>query len=734
MRRLGVELGGLIAAVLMTVAFTPSDAFASSSRQFSRNIQAKELAVIKDEYSYLEEVHGVAAMGWVREQNARTLAELQGDRRYPRHLQTTLDLEQRASAEGEISLQRGRLWLHQGWVYEVAVESARPQGLWRRAPLESVLDRRPKWQTLIDVDALGAAENKNWWFAGMRVAPNGRRCLIQLLLNASGVTTWREYDLEERSFVAGFELPPAPDSSAAWWSDDAVVVSTNFGHGSMSSSGMPLVAKLWLRGQPLSSAREVVRGQPDDTMLYVLADGMNGGVQEGPQGRRIVHVTSWDKHGDLQTWRLNPDGKVESLKLDPLKRAEPVLYKDQYVIALQSDWQVGGKTWRRGSVIAVPVADRSLPNPPVYPVLIPEEDSAVLRIVKTASGLLLDGSHLGTGRLWRVRLNDDGSWSEDIVPFAGLGVPSPEASDIHSDTALVRYEGVLHPSAIYSVSMQRREPELVSVPKDKVEDDAFVTEQKEARSADGMMVPYSLVRPRVAAFPGQAPVLIVGYGSRGASYLPSYSAPLVKLWLEKGGVYVIAHVRGGQERGSHWRVEGVERQHTYDDVVAVAEELIRRQLTVPKRIGFMGYSAGGLPGGVMLTHYPNLFGAVVLKAPVLDLFRLDLIGGGPQAWEREFGSTANPAERAFFERTSPFQSLRSGARLPKPLLIASATDDMVCPGQPRRFAAKMQALKLPFLYYETTDGGHAVATAPADRAHLEALIYTYLTRQLFPET
>jgi len=207
MRKLIAALGGLTTAVCLAFAFTPPGTFASSSRQFSRNIQAKELAVIKDEYSYLEEVHGPDAMRWVREQNTRTLAELQGDSRYPRYLKTIQDLEKDASAAGEMLSQRGRLWLHRGWVYEVAVDAAHPQGIFRRARLESVLHRKPKWQALIDVDALNAAENKTWWFAGIRISPNGRRCLVQLLLNASGVTAWREFDLEEREFVAdGFVL------------------------------------------------------------------------------------------------------------------------------------------------------------------------------------------------------------------------------------------------------------------------------------------------------------------------------------------------------------------------------------------------------------------------------------------------------------------------------------------------------------------------------------------------
>jgi prolyl oligopeptidase len=351
---------------------------------------------------------------------------------------------------------------------------------------------------------------------------------------------------------------------------------------------------------------------------------------------------------------------------------------------------------------------------------------------KSRSGLLLFGSRLGYSRLWRSTFTKD-AWTTDRVPLPDHGMIIQGAADIHSDTAFVRYESFLQPPSLYSVDMAHNAvAPIVGAPAD-FRTDAFLVEEREAVSPDGVLVPYSLVRPRDFSFNGASSALVVGYGSRGGTQLPAYSAALGRLWLEQGGVYVLANIRGGQERGREWAVSGVGRQHTYEDMIAVTDDLVRRKVTAAKRIGFMGHSAGGLLGGVMLTQRPDLFGAVVLKAPVLDQFRMDQIALGQTAWEGEFGSPDIPQERAFLERTSPFQNLRAQTNFPKPLIITSTTDETVSPAQARTFAAKMESLGMPFLFYESSDGGHGLTSTPAQKNRLEALIYVYLARQLLDQ-
>jgi prolyl oligopeptidase len=299
----------------------------------------------------------------------------------------------------------------------------------------------------------------------------------------------------------------------------------------------------------------------------------------------------------------------------------------------------------------------------------------------------------------------------DQVALPEHGVVLPGATNVASDVAFVRYESFLHPPALYQLENGMDSPTVFASASPQFDGDSFVVRRLEAKSADGVLIPYSVVQPKSLHFDGSAPTLITAYGAYGGTYPPSYSAAAGRLWLEQGGVFVVANVRGGRERGVAWHVTGVNRQHTYDDLVAVTNDLIARRVTSAKKVGFMGHSAGGLLGGVMLTQHSDLFAAVVLKAPVLDLLRMDLLAGGAGVRAREYGSLSVPAERTFLERTSPFQNLDAHRRPPKPLLIASSTDETVSAAHARRFAAKMNSLDMPFLYYET--------------------IYTYLAQQLF---
>ena len=694
----------------------------------------KEAVVATDAFSYLDGSTDARALAWVNVQNGRTLAKLEGDPRFEPFQQAALASEQTLTSGDttELLAQPRRTWLHRDWVYQLWADGGRPRGVWRRTTLKSFTDHKPKWQVLLDVDAFSASERQDWTFVQAFISPNGRRSLVQFSLGGSIRTAWREFDLERRSFVTdGFGLDVSSVGNAlVWRSDDRVLVSADFGPGTISSVGSPLVLKEWRRGESLARAKEIYRAGTSDSGVGVsLLDPAYGGVEEYANGRRPVHFTHTDSNDETTWWRLDELSRPERL-LAPLSRTSPFLYRDHYLIILAEDWRVGATLWKRGTVVAVPTTEITRPEPKIYHVFTPDRDTTVLFVgAKTDSGVLMFGSSLAAGRLWRTKLQQ-GAWITDQVPLPDHGVIMPEAADIHSDVAFIRYESFLHPPAMYLLDMAKNEPTLFASNPEMFDGSLFVTEQLEAKSADGVQVPYTIVRLRDLHFDSRNPTLVVGYGASGGIYLPSYSGTLGKLWLERGGVYVVANIRGGQERGPEWAVKKIERQHTYDDMIAVTEDLIRRKVTASKRVGFMGHSSGGLLGGVMLTQRPDLFGAVVLKAPLLDQFRLDQAVLGATAWAVEFGSTSVPRELAFLARTSPFQNLKPEAQLPKPFLITSTTDETVQPAQARRFAAKMDAMGKPFLFYETSDGGHGLAATLPQRARLDALIYTYLAQQL----
>jgi prolyl oligopeptidase len=308
-------------------------------------------------------------------------------------------------------------------------------------------------------------------------------------------------------------------------------------------------------------------------------------------------------------------------------------------------------------------------------------------------------------------------------------------SDFASGSSYFLYEGELQPQTLYRVDVERNDLREIAQRAARFDSTRFIVEELRARSVDGVLIPYRLVRSRSMPLDGTAPVLIAGYGASAVAQLPQYNANLGSLWLEQGGAFVVAGVRGGGEYGEAWHVRGIERQHTYDDMLAIVRDLIDRGITSPKRIGLFGHSAGGLLAGVMITQQPDMFGAAILLAPLLDNFRLDLAIGGAGYFDAEYGPPSDPRVREFLARTSPFQNLRARPDFPVPLILTATDDQNVYPAQPRRFAAKMDELGMPFLYHESAEGGHAAAPDGPERARLEAWMYTYLARRLIdPKT
>jgi prolyl oligopeptidase len=304
-------------------------------------------------------------------------------------------------------------------------------------------------------------------------------------------------------------------------------------------------------------------------------------------------------------------------------------------------------------------------------------------------------------------------------------------SSERSDTAFLKFSSFLHPTSIYRIDVRQKKIDVFQSNPAEFAADRFQVEARQAVSKDGVRVPYVLVMPKSRPKDGLTPVLVEGYGASGVPVeSPEYSGTLGKLWLERGAAFAIADVRGGRGHAAGWWVRGAARRHTYEDMAAVVEDLIRTGITSPKRVGIKGHSSGGLLAAAMMTQRPDLFGAVVLEAALLDQFRMDLVMGGQGAFDMDFGSLAVDSERKFLERTSPFQNLNCSPALPKPFIITSATDQTVLPAQSRRFAAKLETGGCPFLFLETEEGGHSLALTPQERARLDALIYTYLARQL----
>jgi prolyl oligopeptidase len=674
-----------------------------------------------DPFLWLEEVEGEQALAWVRAQNARSLALLEADPRYGRLYDAALAV---ITAEDRIPYP---MFLGDG-VSNFWQDSKHVRGLSRRTTLASYRSAEPQWETIYDLDALAAAEGRNWVAGGAAILPpEDRRAMLGLSDGGKDAVTFREFDIAERRFVgSGFTLSEGKQS-AVWLDADTLFVARDWGPGTMTASGYPYIVKRWRRGTPLDAAEEVFRGAPDDVSV-------RAGVLRDTDGtvRGVVMTRALDFY--VSERFLLTDAGALRLPL-PGKASLQAFVSGQLVFSLEEEWRRGGTTYPSGALISLDLAQ-----------CLADLDAAETRLLyapgprETIEGVVATRSFLLVAIYRNVRGSaaafhfDGRDWRSTALPLPDNASVQIVAANDRDDTAFIDVAGYLQPNTLYLVDLAADTVEPVKSMPARFDASQAVVDQFEAMSRDGTAVPYFVVRPRDLAFDGNAPTLLYGYGGFQVSMTPAYSGALGKMWIEPGGVYVVANIRGGGEFGPDWHQAALKehRQRAYDDFIAVAEDLIRRTITSPPRLGIMGGSNGGLLMGVMLTQRPDLFRAVVCQVPLLDMLRFHKLLAGA-SWMAEYGDPDDRDEAPFLERISPYHRLREGAAYPEPFFLTSTKDDRVHPGHARKMAAKMAAMGLPFLYYENVDGGHAAAANLEERARRSALEFTYLFRKLVDE-
>ncbi|HWB48425.1 MAG TPA: prolyl oligopeptidase family serine peptidase [Stellaceae bacterium] len=671
-----------------------------------------------DPFLWLEDVEGETALDWVRAQNARSLARLEADPRYRRLYDTALAI---ITAEDRIPYP---MFLGDG-VSNFWQDGTHVRGLSRRTTLASYRSAEPQWETIYDLDALAAAEGRNWVATGASVLPpEDRQAMIGLSDGGKDAATLREFDLVERRFVDGGFVLPESKQSATWLDADTLFVARDWGPGTMTASGYPYIVKRWRRGAPLDTAEEVFRGTADDVSV-------RAGVLRDPDGtvRGVVMTRAVDFYVS-ERFLLSGAGPVK-LPL-PGKASLQAFVSGQLVFSLEEEWQGDGAVYPAGALVSLDLgqclADIAGVRPKV--VYTPGPRETIEGVAAARSRLLV--------AIYRNVRGTAAAFSFDGEAWRMKPLPLPENASVQiisvsdrDDMAFLDVAGYLLPNTLYLADLAAGTAEPVKSMPARFDASQAVVEQFEATSADGTAIPYFVVRPRDLAFDGNAPTLLYGYGGFQVSMTPTYSGGLGKLWIEPGGVYAVANIRGGGEFGPNWHQAALKehRQRAYDDFIAVAEDLIRRRITSPRRLGIMGGSNGGLLMGVMLTQRPELFRAVVCQVPLLDMLRYHKLLAGA-SWMAEYGDPDNPAEAPFLARISPYHHLRQGVAYPEPFFLTSTKDDRVHPGHARKMAAKMAAMGLPFLYYENIDGGHAAAANLKERARRNALEFTYLFQKL----
>ncbi|MGQ0836728.1 MAG: prolyl oligopeptidase family serine peptidase [Gammaproteobacteria bacterium] len=669
-----------------------------------------------DPFLWLEDVEGERAIEWVRAQNERSLAELTKDARYERFYTKAL-----AIAEDKSRIPNGTL--RAGWIYNFWQDDEHVRGIWRRTPVASYRKPSPEWQVLLDVDALAKVEEKNWVFKSVTcLPPAGTRCMVQLSSGGKDAIVQREFDVKTRSFVGdGFVMPEAK-SEVAWKNADTLIVATDWGADTLTTSGYPYIVKEWRRGQPLADAKELYRGQLTDVGVYPV-------TYESESGARLIAIYEADTFFTATIWSLDSAGLPVRVTLPP--RVTPRGYhRGELVFTIEEDWRIGDRAFRSGSLLSMPVAELGAAAPAVRLILEPGPRDSIEDVEVTGAGVLAATYSNVRGGVLRFSLAH-GRWKSERLPLPDTGAVTLENADPTAATAYVTYEDFLQPDTLFEVDVPANRAAAIKKLPAKFDGSRYGTEQFEAVSRDGTRVPYFVVRSKTFKADGTAPTLLYAYGGFQISMTPSYSAAIGQLWLEEGGVFVLANIRGGGEFGPAWHQAGLKtkRQVVYDDFIAVAEDLIRRKITSPRRLGIQGGSNGGLLMGAALTQRPELFHAAVVQVPLLDMLRYHTMLAGA-SWVDEYGSPDVPEERAWLEQLSPYHRLAKRDDFPVPFFVTSSKDDRVHPAHARKFAARMASLGMPYYYYENIDGGHSAAANQREKAKRQALEFTYLARRL----
>jgi prolyl oligopeptidase len=673
-----------------------------------------------DPYLWLEDVSSAKALEWVKSHNVASIAALESDPRYATLYEEALVIGGAKDRIPDPSFV-------QGDIYNFWRDAEHLRGIWRKATLADYQTAQPHWTTVLDIDALGKAEGKSFVFRGARcLQRDERHCLISLSEGGEDAIEVREFDLEAGAFVDdGFRLPRGKQNFG-WEDADHILVGREWAPGDLTPSGYPYVVKRLGRGQRLAAATEVFRGDKSNDVSAVPNIFHDG---KGHRLALIVRRLDFFRH---ETYILAPQG---AQRLDiPAKADVAALVDGRVIVHLRESWTVADQSFPAGALVQLDLAavEAEPARLQPRPVWSPGPRESLRQVRSTRNKLLLSTLDNVRGRAWIYSPTDDGGWTHARLDLPDNMAIGYGATDNRSNLAFLNISGFLTPGSLWFMDASSGSLQLIKALPAKFDSSGEVVEQLEATSSDGVKIPYFIVHPADIKYDGQAPTLISAYGGFEASLTPSYSATTGKLWLERGGIFVLANIRGGGEFGPAWHEAGLatRRQIIYDDFAAVARDLIGRKITSPRRLGIEGESNGGLLMGVEFTQHPELWNAVVISVPLLDMIRISKIAAGA-SWQGEYGDVNNdPAVTAFWLKTSPYQNLKAGVAYPEPFIFTTTKDDRVGPQHARKFAARLEEMKLPFFYYENTEGGHGTGADLQQSAHTTALTMTYLQRKL----
>lgn len=681
---------------------------------------------MQDPYIWLEEVEGERALKFASEQSELSLKRLKSD---PRFSQIEKEV-------AEIILAKDRLpgvSIDGDFLYNFWQDDKNVRGLWRRTTIDSYMSDHPEWEVILDLDALAEAEKENWVWSGVKcLPPKNERCLIHLSRGGKDATVIREFDLKKKKFVeGGFYLPEAK-SRINWIDENHVFVGTDFGPGTTTDSGYPMIVKLWRRGQKLEEATELFRGEKSDIVSFGFANYRPEGTT-----RVLMRAISFF---ESKVWLIEDQNQLVPVPM-PNDAALEDVFKGNLIYTLRSDLKRNRTNFKAGSVVALPISalksgEAALDQ--LELVFEPTNTRFQTGVSTTRDFLLLHVLDNVNSKILKL-VSKDGRWIEEDIEFSEVsatGNASVSSTDSYTNRFIASYQDFTTPPSIFMIegdqSGKIKKTKLKSSPA-RFNSTGIIAEQRTAVSRDGTKVPYFIVHKRDLVYDGKNPTLLYGYGGFEISQIPTYLGITGKVWVERGGVYVIANIRGGGEFGPEWHRAALRenRQRAYDDFIAVAEDLIARKVTAPRHLGIKGGSNGGLLTSVAFTQRPDLFNAVVSSVPLADMLRYHKLLAGA-SWMEEYGDPEDPKMREVLLKYSPYHNLKADTTYPEVFYTTSTKDDRVHPAHARKMVAKMKELGHPVLYFENIDGGHAGSANLKEWVLLASLQFTYLWQKLAP--
>ena len=724
----------LIFAALLTACGAPEESQVSSTETSAETAGETETGALTDSglaappdlddpFIWLEEVEGEEALAWAAEQNALSIPRLQGDPRFAAirdAIETVLTSDDRIPTPGLVN----------GQVYNFWQDDEHIRGLLRRTSLESYRSDSPQWETVIDIDSLATVENANWVYKGRTCLPGDpSRCLLRLSDGGKDAVVLREFDLENKNFIdGGFSVDEAK-TNVDWIDANTLVIGTDFGPDSVTTSGYARTLRLWHRGSDINDAEQIIEVELEDMSVGITTVAENDA--------RYSFVTRRPDFFTEQNWLVTPEGVLAEIPF-PIDVNVQGVFGDKLIALMRSDWSpTEAATYPAGSLIAMDLESSisSGDATDVSVILDPnanDELDAISAVTMTRDSIYVSALKDVSGKLLRVRsgASAEQAWSITTIEMPDNGAIRLVSADDYSDTLMVSYQSFLTPSTLYLINGDE-EPEAIKALAPQFDAEPYLVEQHFVASVDGTSIPYYIVRAADAPMDGSTPARLTAYGGFELSRTPSYMSAQSQVWLQQGGAYVLANIRGGGEYGPQWHQTALleNRQRVFDDFIAVAEDIIERGLTSPQHLGITGGSNGGLLVTAAMVQRPDLYNAIISAVPLIDMLRYHLLLAGA-SWTAEYGNPNIPAHYDFISEYSPYQNVRADADYPEIFLWTNPKDDRVHPGHARKMAARMLEQGHDLIYFENAEGGHGGGANLGQLAVTQAMEVVYLLQQL----